>query len=145
MNPDVDTYEQVYRIRSFFTSGYPVSSSWTVVNGTSVRESTYSDSEMEDLFMDWVTPFWEKLTVDEKAGLTDGDLNIIFFEEGNFDDDLMAEFITMLICFAAAIVIVGFYMCFHLKCCQDKDEEGNIMKMSFTFRRAASAMLTTQT
>ena len=30
------------------------------------------------------------------------------------------------------------------KCCQDENEEANVMRMSYTFRRAAGAMLTTQ-
>ena len=75
------------------------------------------DDEQSDLLEAWAEPLWDEITLDEKGGYTDGDLNIIFIEDNNYYTLAEIELLYALNFFMLAVVVVELYMSFHLHSC----------------------------
>lgn len=100
--------------------GGPIATNWSMVNGTVVHESVYSEAEDDEqtlIMQEWASPMWQEITADEKGDLTVGGLNIVFVEYTNYEVDMFGELDTAQAFFGLAVIVVLMYMSFHLHSC----------------------------
>jgi len=118
-NPGVDTYEQTYLYRSFFYAAKPIATEWDTENGSTMHYTDYQNaldgaSEQQTAYVDWATPLFKELTVDEDGRLSDGDLELLsvsWVVYQAYFNTLLSDSMVFLV---FAVLIVLCYMTIHL-------------------------------